>query len=222
MEAYRTEEEQIDAVKRWWKEKGLLVLVAIALVVVGYFSWQYYEHNNDQYVDNASVLYQELQDVNGQLAEKLDESTLLTAHRLADQLKADYSNSPYAQFAALINARLYVENHELVKAEKELRWVLDHAPDKEITGITELRLARVLTAEDKPDQAIKLINKKRSPIMQVGFDELHGDILRVKGEISAARQAYEKAQQAIVDNQLQSSPLLELKLDNLPVDKKAS
>jgi len=33
VESYRTEEEQVEALKRWWKENGTGILVAILLAV---------------------------------------------------------------------------------------------------------------------------------------------------------------------------------------------
>ena len=35
-----TEEEQIEALKRWWDENGKQVVLAIVLTVGGYFGWQ--------------------------------------------------------------------------------------------------------------------------------------------------------------------------------------
>ena len=37
-----TEEEQIEALKRWWDENGKQVVLAIVLTVGGYFGWQAY------------------------------------------------------------------------------------------------------------------------------------------------------------------------------------
>ncbi|ROS05165.1 putative negative regulator of RcsB-dependent stress response [Sinobacterium caligoides] len=219
METYRTEEEQVEAIKHWWKENGTSTLLTIAIVVAGYFGWQYYGQNQQASAEQASAIYQQLLEANDQLAQQPDDAQLATAHHLASQLKEDYEGSTYAQFAALINARLYVNSEDLVKAEAELRWVLEHSSQQSTTDVTELRLARVLDAQGKTDEAEQLIAKQRDGAMQVGFEELKGDILAAKGDPSGARTAYQQAKDLAAENKVQASPLLALKLQNLPAAK---
>ena len=40
MDAYRTDDEQVEALKRWWKENGTSTLLMVAVAVGGYFGWQ--------------------------------------------------------------------------------------------------------------------------------------------------------------------------------------
>jgi predicted negative regulator of RcsB-dependent stress response len=47
-----TEEEQIEALKRWWEENGKQTLLGIALIVGGYFGWQAW---TDHGVEQASA-----------------------------------------------------------------------------------------------------------------------------------------------------------------------
>ena len=39
-DSYRTEEEQVEALKAWWRENGKSTVVAIAMAVMGVFGWQ--------------------------------------------------------------------------------------------------------------------------------------------------------------------------------------
>ena len=73
------------------------------------------------------------------------------AYQLAEQLKADYSGSTYAQFAALHLARVAVAQNDLAEAQAQLRWVLGKADKGSDTAqIAQLRLARVLAASGEP------------------------------------------------------------------------
>ena len=50
MADHLSEEEQIEAFKRWWAENGLQTLLSIVLVVGGYFGWQgWQQHQQDQW-----------------------------------------------------------------------------------------------------------------------------------------------------------------------------
>ncbi len=221
METYRTEEEQVEAIKHWWKENATSTLLTIVIAVTGYFGWQYYDQHSEQTAEQASAMYQQLLEANIQLEQANDDDKLATAHYLADELKSNFGDSTYAQFAALINARLYVNANDLAQAATELRWVLDNSSEQTTIDVTELRLARVLEAQGNVDDAITLINKQRNSAMQVGFDELYGDILKAQGDFAGARKAYKKSQDEALANKLQPSPLLDLKLQNLPKDKDA-
>ncbi len=40
MAELRTEEEQIEAIKRWWKENGVSLLIGAAIAAAGVFAWK--------------------------------------------------------------------------------------------------------------------------------------------------------------------------------------
>ena len=43
MADHLSEEEQIEAFKRWWAENGLQMIAAVVLIVGGYFGWQFWQ-----------------------------------------------------------------------------------------------------------------------------------------------------------------------------------
>jgi predicted negative regulator of RcsB-dependent stress response len=217
VDTYRTEEEQVEAIKHWWKENGTSTLLAITVAVAGFFGYQYYTDTNQANAEQASAVYQQLLELNSQLSQQQDDAQLATAHHLAAELKDNYAGSTYAHFAALINARLFVKNDDLVMAEEELRWVLAQQPDQELIPVIELRLARVLDAIGNSDEAMALIKQSRDGGFQVGFNELKGDMLKAEGDLSAARTAYQQAADGAAEFGIEASPLLTLKLQNLPV-----
>ena len=155
-DSYRTEEEQVEALKAWWRENGKSTVVAIALAVMGVFGWQGWQKQQQADQSTASAIYQNLLTAangdNGQATL----AQIATANHLADTLKADYTGTTYAHFAALYKAKFAVDDNDLNAAAAELQWVLDNGAMDEVRIQARLRLAKVLLAEGQMDEAMKL------------------------------------------------------------------
>ena len=192
MEEYRTEEEQVEALRRWWDENGRSTMAAIIIAVslaVGYQTWK---GSNASQQEQASDLYQAmLQTVGNAQASPTQQQTGIA---IAEQLKADFGSSTYAQFAALHLARVAVESNDLVQAEAQLRWVLGQA-DKgsDNAQLAQLRLARVLAASGDNDQALAILDSQEQGTYQASYALARGDILLGQGKSEDARLAYADA-----------------------------
>ena len=51
---YKTEEEQIEAVKRWWNENGRAVVFAVVIGVSGSFGWQFWQDSKQEGREQAA------------------------------------------------------------------------------------------------------------------------------------------------------------------------
>jgi predicted negative regulator of RcsB-dependent stress response len=191
-EGYQSEDEQVEALKKWWRENGKLTLVSIVIAVVGVFGWQGWQKQQQQSLDAASAIYQNLLSVAEASGGELTVEQQATAKHLANTLKTDFSGTTYALFAGLYQAKFAVEADDLATAEKELQWVLDNKPSAEIALQAQLRLARVLYAQQKYDQALAKLDSGESAL-SAGFEELRGDILLAQGNKDLAANAYQKA-----------------------------
>lgn len=203
----RTEEEQIEAIKAWWKENGSAVIVGIIIGVgslVGWRGWSNYQENQAM---AASALYQEM--LNAGQRGNND-----TIEETGQQLIEKYGGTTYASLAALMLARQAVQNDDLETAEQHLRLALDKAPDPSIEHVARLRLLQVLTAREQYDSALKMINKTAPGQFAAQYEEMRGDILLAQNDAAAARQAYQKA---LANSRPQAAgrETLEMKLDNL-------
>ena len=58
MDVYRTEEEQVAAIQKWWQQNGKAVLVAVVLAVASYAGWVWYKRTQLEASYAASGLYQ--------------------------------------------------------------------------------------------------------------------------------------------------------------------
>lgn len=218
MEVYRTEEEQLEAIKRWLRDNGRQVVLGIltaAVVAFGVYSWQQRQlHQREA----ASVAYENLLHAANQLDVQANSDTIATARHLADSLKTDFPNLAYAQFAALFNAKIAIQQNDLAGAESELRWVLDHKPSPEIKATTQLRLARVLHAKGDDNAALVLLDGNDVGSYGGAYMQLRGDIELARGNIEASKTAYEKAQE--LERKMATpvnDPLLDMKLRDLQV-----
>ncbi|MDP2746236.1 tetratricopeptide repeat protein [Pseudomonas sp.] len=186
----------------------LLTGVVLALVVVfGWQGWQKYQANQSQ---GASLVYQQL------LEAALDPSGKPDAGKvaeLANTLKKDFSGTHYAQYGSLFVAKVAVEAGKLDDAASELQAIVDKPADDSLAELARQRLARVLAAQDKADDALKLLDAKVAPAFAASREELKGDLLVQLGRADDAHAAYEKAKAALAEDAAVGG--LQMKLDDL-------
>lgn len=212
-----TEEEQLEALKRWWKENGKWVVTALVVGVGGYLGWTTYQDQQEAKSANGSALYSELLDtLQVQSDQALSDDARAEAAELVSQLKAEHAGSAYGVNAALIHARQAVENDDLDTAESELRWVLDQQPSDETRHLAQVRLARVIAAQGQLDDALATLKEGNpSDVMEAEYAEVRGDILSQQGDTDGAREAYQSALESLGMEQQNRNRLLQMKLDNL-------
>ena len=214
-EGHQTEEEQIEALKKWWKENGKSTMLSIVVAVAAVVGWRGWQEQQQSAVDAASAIYQNLLSAANGANGTASPEQLTTANHLASTLKEDYPNSTYAHFAALYKAKFAVEKNDLDTAEQELRWILTAGATPELTLQAQLRLARVLYAAEQYDEALLQLDINSSAYV-AAFEEVKGDVYLAQGNKNQARQAYQKAvnfgQQS---ERPETNPLLDLKLKRL-------
>ena len=223
METYRTEEEQIDAIKKWWQTNGSNILIGIGLAILIVVGWQFWQDQKRVTGEAASVMYGELLEAAELVAQPNVDAESITANvatlaHLGGELKAQHETSEYAIFAALMLAKQHVNAGDADKAETELRWAIEHKASKGVALVAQLRLARVLIMKDQLDDALALINSVDAGAQSAAFDEIKGDILVSLGQFEEARAAYSKALNAN-DSNGGTKPIVKMKYDNLAVVK---
>ena len=202
MEAYRTEEEQVEALRRWWQENGRTTVVAVVVALGIGFGWQGWKHYNQERSEGASDLYQRM--LQAYSVPALSGEQQEVAAQLAQQLKTEYDGSSYSQFAALQLASTAVIENDLSAAEGELRWVLARADvGGDIARITQVRMARVLAAQGQQEQALAILDEADAGPYQASYALARGDILSSMGREQQALEAYRAARSlATADGQI--------------------
>jgi predicted negative regulator of RcsB-dependent stress response len=184
---YLTDDEQIEALKGWLATNGPGMLLAVALGAAVVFGYRFYKSRVNGHALAAAQLFD-------QMTGALERNDRAGAERIAGEITGQFASSPYADQAELALARLAIDDGRLPAAEAELRHVVDTTQDHELAKIARLRLARVLIAEGKPDQALALLGEpKRGSAFESLYDEARGDALFAKHDRAGAIAAYQRA-----------------------------
>lgn len=206
MEIYETEEEQVAALKDWWKANGTSVISGIvaAIIIVG--GWNFWKNYQQDKMLQASTVYEQLLKAN--TAKSTD-----SIDKIAEKIKVNYAGTAYGAYALLFQAKAKVEQNELAEAGALLQQVIESSSDDELKHVARARLVRVLLAEEKYEQGLQIIanvNQAKLGGFEGIYEELKGDLYVAMSRIGEARTAYQAALTAG-----KSSPLLQFKLDDL-------
>ncbi len=211
---YTTEEEQVERIKKWFKENGSSLLTGLFLglaVLFGGKAWLEWQRGK---ADQASDLY-------AQMMLGMSQNQLEVARAQADTLITTYSSSPYAILAAFALASSQLQAGENAAARAQLEWAYEKAAGTDLENSARLRLARVRLGEGEPDAAAALLAGAGDPAFASAYAELRGDIALARGDRSLAFAEYRTA------IELSSDPnarvLLEAKRDDAaPLDAGAN
>jgi len=210
-----SDEEQLENLKRWWKENGLFTIAAVVLCIGGYFGWDNWKANQQQKMETASELYQQMMEVAiVEPGQKANDTQHRLVNELATQLKEEFSSSQYARYGALLVAKLAVEKNDLDAAAEQLRWALDDA-DEGLGLVIKLRLAKVEASRDNIDLALSMLYGVDAQTLSSAYAEARGDFYLMKGDKTAAYEAYKQALDLATDIDNRVGPVLELKLNQV-------
>ena len=217
-----TDEEQVEALKNWWKDNGTSLLIGVLVVMAVMFGYRKWQDSQSQTVGEASDLYQQIAEMAVANAGKLiTDDELLAAQNVYSQLKEQYASTVYTRFAALALAKFHADKGELDQAAAELQWLLDHQSvgllnkaDPELFQIARQRLARIRLAQGSAQAALDLVRGVNAGSFVVSYSETEGDALLQLGNRDGAKAAYQKALAAIGEG---NPVLLNLKLQDLGV-----
>ena len=203
------EQEQIDALKAFWKQYGNLVtwlLVALMAVYAGWNGWNYWQRDQSL---KASSMYDALeQAANAGDADK--------AGRVFADLKERYARTAFAPQGGLAAARVQFDKGQVDNAKASLNWVADNAGEDEYRTIARLRLAAVLAGAKQYDEALKQLDAAKATGFEALVADRRGDVLSLQGKKPEAVSAYQAAYKAM-DAKAEYRRLIDAKLTALGV-----
>ena len=199
------EQEQIAAIKDWWRKYGNVLTTGVLLVLVGIAGTQGWRYYRAQQSSSAAMLYSQLD-----TAEKTNEAKKV--QDIAAALAASHAGTAYANIAALRAAKSFAGGNDLANAKLRLQWVVDNAKEDEMRDIARLRLAGVLLDEKNFAEALKLLDMKHVAAFDGLYADLRGDILTAQNKRAEARAAYQIALEKS-DERSSYRQLVQIKLD---------
>jgi predicted negative regulator of RcsB-dependent stress response len=183
-----TEEQQVEELKKWWKENGRSIIfggiIGIALIG-GWRGWQGYQ---DSQAEQGAALYDKF---TTHLANQQGDAARSDRNALVD----DFSGTVYVDFANLQMAKSETEAGNIDAAILRLQDVIADGSDEGLMQLASLRLARLYLGQEK-------IAEARQALAGVTDTAFEGESLAIEGRIAfkegnreAARIALEAARE---------------------------
>ncbi len=211
VEGYVSEDEQVESLKKWWKENGTSIIVGVVLGLSILFGWRGWVQHTQNRAAAASLKFEQMmnQATTGHPADAI---------RLGQNLMDEYGSTVYATLAALEVARVQVDQGKLAEARKPLQWALGHADQRELQLVARQRLAALMIDQGDADAALALLAEaQQADGFASAYDELRGDAWRAKGDLAQARSAYQSALEHTGPEAAGRRSLLQMKLADLGV-----
>ncbi len=186
------EQEQLDALKAFWKQQGNLItwtLVLVLSVIAAWNGWQYWQR--DQAAKAAGMF------------EQIDRAATAgdaeLASRIFDDLRQRYPHTAFAEQGGLTVAKVEAAKGKLDVARASLSWVAEHALEDEMRTVARLRLAALQADAHQYEDALKTLDAATAPNFAALVADRRGDALLALGRKDAARAAYQAAYQGLND-----------------------
>src|SRR5512135_725871 len=107
------EQEQVDALKSWWKDNGKWVVGVLVVGLLAYAGTQFWKNHKESQAAEAGKLYVEvIKQVATNDAKRISDA--------ADALASRYSSSAYAPRAQLLAAQANLQAKDLPRAKAQL------------------------------------------------------------------------------------------------------
>lgn len=188
MSDYLTDDEQVERLKRLWKEWGLVVVSALVLGIGLTVGKDFYESYRQGEAQTAANLYSSYLE-----AKVLGEPSTLFLEELADE----HGASAYYAFALLHEAKDSTEAEEFAAARDSLALAAEAADGSPISDLIVMRKAKIEFELDDFDAVLNTLLDVESDGYRWQALLLKGDVHFQRDELDLARESYLAAQDAL-------------------------
>lgn len=204
MEVYSNENEQVDALRRFFANNGKALAVGVIVGIAALGGWRFWSSHQEGADKAASAQYQQL--TSAMQADK--PQTLEAVASFASE-----NNNTYGALAALDLAKQYVAANQLDKAITLLQSGLKDTKDANLQAVINLRLARIQLQQNQADAALTTLNNVKGDGWTAIVADIRGEALLSKGDKQGARNAWSKGAESQASPALKQ--MLQMKMNNL-------
>lgn len=204
MEVYSNENEQVDALRRFFANNGKALAIGVGLGIGALVGWRYWSTHQDTSAREVSANYQ-------QVTSALDANKPQTLEAAA-KFASENSNT-YGALASLDLAKQYVDKNELAKAATQLQNGIKNTQDANLQAVMNLRLARIQLQQKQADDALKTLDSVKGEGWTAIVADIRGEALLSKGDKQGARDAWSKGIDSEASPALKE--MMQMKMNNL-------
>ncbi|WP_312055088.1 YfgM family protein [Pantoea brenneri] len=204
MEVYSNENEQTDALRRFFANNGKALAVGVVIGIAALGGWRYWASHQEDTAKSVSAQYQQL--TSAMQAGKPE--TLEAVNTFANE-----NSNTYGALAAMDLAKQYVETNQLDKAATLLQNGLKDTKDANLQAVINLRLARIQLQQNHADAALKTLDAVKGDGWTAIVADIRGEALLSKGDKQGARDAWSKGVESDASPALKQ--MMQMKMNNL-------
>ncbi len=186
------EQEQLDALKAFWKSYGNLITWTLILALGAFAGWRYWQHREAQQGLEAGAMYEELD-------RAATAGDLPKLGRVLADLQQRFPKTTFAAQGALLAGKLQAEKGQPDAAKASLGWVIASVDDADLKTMARLRLAAVHAEAKAYDEALKLLAEPVPAPYEALRADRQGDVMVLQGKPADAVAAYQRAYAAMSD-----------------------
>lgn len=203
------EQEQVDALKSFWRQYGNLITWTLILALGAFAAWNGWNwYQRDQGI-KAGAMYDELD--RAVQAGEVDRSAKIFA-----DLQGRYPSTTWAAQGGLMLAKLQIDKGQPDAASSALKWVAEKSADEGLKSIASLRLAGIELDAKRFDAALKAVEAASAKGFESLVADRRGDVLLAQGRTQQAADAFLTAWKGMPES-LEYRRVVEAKLNSLGV-----
>ena len=200
----KTEEQQFEEAKSWFRENSTPILLAIFVFAAASFGWNFWKSHQTESAIQASTSYQATMEAY--------EQDPVKNQPLVAKFLEEAKGTNYAIFMQLEEAKNAVAKGDFSAAKSQLQAALNEVKDPSLQSIIRFRLAAVDFQLKEFDSALANLEQIKDQAWGARKQLFIADLLVAKGDKEAAKSAYEQIKAKMSG---QERELIELKINNL-------
>ncbi|AGH80665.1 hypothetical protein PCNPT3_03615 [Psychromonas sp. CNPT3] len=209
IEGYETEEQQVDAIKGWWKKNGNTFIITALVVLASLWGWRFYH-------SSAATSQEEVSQEYTDMMIKFTAQGSNKDFTVIEKFISANSGNNYALLASLslVKEAVLQKDFNLAKTQLKQLQVSDYS--ESLNPVINLRLARVEAQLKEYDHALETLALISEKSFMAQVEQARGSVYLLQNDLENARLAFKRGIEA---SQGRIDPLLQLQFNDLTLEQ---